>query len=69
MMLKEYFDKHRIDPFTFAYNTDISVTAIYRYLKGFKPHLKRAVKIEKATGGLVTVEELRGSNDEPPRTK
>lgn len=61
MTLKEYFKTYSIDIVVFSAQTDISVVSLYRYLRGYKPHLNRAVKIEKATNGLVTVEELRDS--------
>lgn len=61
MTLKEYFKTYNIDIVVFSAKTEISVVSLYRYLKGYRPHLNRAVKIEKATNGLVTVEELRDS--------
>lgn len=62
MKLKEYFEKGRIDPVAFAVQEGISVTSIYRYMNGGRPHFKTACKIEKATKGKVTVEDLRGQN-------
>ncbi len=61
MQLKGYFEKERIDPVAFAVENGISVTSIYRYMRGGRPHFKTACKIEKRTKGQVTVEELRKS--------
>ena len=58
MKLRDYFKKKRIDPVAFAVESGISVTSIYRYMKGRKPHRKTAYKIEELTGGEVTVEDL-----------
>lgn len=58
MKLKEYFIKERINPVAFSLESEISVTTIYRYLSGGRPHFKNACKIEKITLGKVTVEEL-----------
>lgn len=60
MNLKQYFDKFRVDPLVFALKCKISVASVYRYKKGERPHLKTAVRIEKATNKAVTVTELMG---------
>jgi len=62
MKLKEYFEKNRIDPVEFAVKAGISVTSIYRYMRGERPHMKTAIKLEKLTKKNVTVEELRGED-------
>ena len=58
MKLKDYFIKSRVTPTEFAENHDISVTSIYKYLRGKKPRFETARKIEKWTNGQVTVEDL-----------
>lgn len=60
MKLKEYFLENRIDPVRFAVDNGFSVTSIYRYLRGSRPHFPKAVCIEKATKGKVTIQDLRG---------
>lgn len=62
MKLKEYLEKHRIDPVAFALEIGISVTTIYRYMRGKPCHRKTAYKIEYQTKGKVTVEEMLGIN-------
>jgi predicted transcriptional regulator len=63
MKLKEYLEKNRIEPVIFAVKCGISVTSLYRYLRGSRPHLRTAAKIERMTQKNVTVEELRGVDD------
>lgn len=63
MKLKEYFEKERIDPVAFAVKGGISVTSIYRYMKGKRPHRKTACKIEEMTHGKVSVEDLLPPNE------
>jgi predicted transcriptional regulator len=58
MNLRDYLYEHRIDPVAFAYATNISISSLYRYMGGHCPHLRIAIKIEQATDGHVTVEEL-----------
>lgn len=58
MKLKEYLEKERIDPVLFAVTGGISVTSIYRYMRGGRPHRKTACKIEQMTQGKVSVEDL-----------
>jgi hypothetical protein len=60
MKIREYIEKNRLDPVAFALSIGISVTTIYRYMAGRIPHRKTAYKIEEATNGLVTVEEMMG---------
>lgn len=58
MKLKEYFEEERIDPVLFAVTGGISITSIYRYMRGGRPHRKTACKIEQMTNRKVTVEDL-----------
>lgn len=60
MTLKEYLRQNQVDPVVFALQVGISVSTIYRYLRGQKCHTNTAYRIEKATKGLVTVEEMTG---------
>lgn len=60
MKLKEYFRIYRIDPVNFSVKSGISVSSIYRFLDGRTPSFTTAIKIEKATDGKVTFEDLRG---------
>lgn len=62
MKLKDYLNEERIHPAYFAVTNGISITSIYRYLKGERPQFSTACKIEKVTNGKVTVEEMRGPN-------
>lgn len=62
-MLKEYFERNRIDPVQFAVENGISITSIYRYLRGARPTYKIACKIEKLTDGQVKLEDLRGKSE------
>lgn len=62
MKLKEYFEKNHIDPVAFAVQAGISVTSIYRYMRGTKPTVRLATKIEQLTEGKVTLKDLRGEN-------
>ncbi len=64
MNLKEYFEKQRIDPVLFAVQCGVSVTSIYRYMRGGRPHRKTAYRIERMTGGKVTVENLLSIREE-----
>jgi predicted transcriptional regulator len=64
MQLKEYLMKNRIDPMEFSQLHGISKHIVYRCLKGGVPHFKNAVKIEKATGGQVSVEEIMNPNEQ-----
>ena len=64
MKLNEYLLKERMNPSEFACKCGISVTTIYRILKGKKSYLNTARKIERNTKKLVTVEELLGDVSE-----
>jgi len=64
MKLKEYIVKYRVDPMVLAVKVGISLRSIYRYMDGCAPHFKIACKLEEATDKLVTVEDLRGKDDE-----
>lgn len=64
MNLKEYLYTNYIDPMTFAVSVDISLSAVYRYMRGGRPHLKTALRIERATKGKVTAKDLRGDHAE-----
>lgn len=59
MNLKEYILEERIDPVRFAVENGFSVSSIYRYMRGERPHFLIAAQIEKATKGKVTVQDLR----------
>lgn len=58
MKLNEYLIKNRLAPEDFAYESSISISSIYRYLRGKKMHRNTAKKIEKFTEGHVSYEEL-----------
>ncbi len=63
MKLKEYLLKMRMEPHEFAYKTGISISSIYRYLRGHKMHRSKARIIEEKTEKKVTVEELLSVNE------
>lgn len=58
MTLAEYIKKYHIHPVMFSLKMEISVSSLYSYMRGKSPHLTTAKRIEKATKGEVTVEEL-----------
>lgn len=60
MNLQQYFEQYRVDPLEFAMRCKICVASVYRYKKGERPHLKTAMRIERATKHLVSVEDLMG---------
>jgi len=60
MNLKEFIEKNRIEPVEFAFKCGISVSSIYRYIKGSKMHRRTAKIIEEFTQKQVTFEELMG---------
>lgn len=60
MNLKEYIESPSVDINLFCYECGISISSIYRYIKGSKPNLRVAKKIELYTKGKVTVKDLRG---------
>ncbi len=62
MKLKEFLLQEKIDPVRFAVDHDFSVSSIYRYMRGGRPHFSIAVALEKATKGKVTVQDLRGKD-------
>lgn len=65
MKLKEFLDSYKIHPVQIAFKSGVSLASMYVYLSGRgKPHLKTAKKISAATGGLVSVEELREKKEE-----
>ena len=59
MELGEYLHKHRKSIVELSFLTGIGISSIYKYLDGHSPSFNNAVKIEKATGGLVKVEDVR----------
>lgn len=58
MKLKEYLQTQRIDIVVFSISAGLSISTIYRCCREGIPHPRNAIKIEKATKGLVTAEEL-----------
>jgi hypothetical protein len=79
MKLSEYFKAYNIDLYDFAYNKcryiqdgverHLCVDTIYKCMRGRRPYQRNAEIIEKATNGLVTVEELRGKDDRKKRPR
>lgn len=69
MNLKQYFETYRVDPLEFALRCKISVASVYRYKKGERPHLKTAMRIERATKHMVSVAELMGEKRNDEREK
>lgn len=63
MNLKEYFEKEKMDPVVFAVRGGISVSSVYRYMRGERPHRKTAYKIQRMTKGMVSIEDLLPSRD------
>jgi predicted transcriptional regulator len=60
MKLKEYLEKYNIHPTDFAAAAQIPLTSIYLYIREVTvPRNKTAAKIEKASGGKVTLKDLR----------
>ena len=60
MKLKEYLIKEKLAPDEFAEKVKLSANTIRACKRGVRVSFKSARKIEKATGGLVTIEELIG---------
>ena len=58
MKLKDYFKKYSINKAGFAKNLGVSRSYIYWLIKGGIPSIEAAKKIEEATEGKVTKEEL-----------
>ena len=65
MKLKDYITQfHRGCVAEFAVRTDLSTTILWQYFSGLRrPSQKTAERIEKETGGRVTVLELRGEDN------
>jgi len=63
MNLKEYLTKNKINPVEFAVKSGMSVTSIYRYLRGERASMKKAQQIKQFTEGQVSLESLRMGND------
>ncbi len=64
MTLKEYLSKYKISMTEFAFRSGISIAALYNYKDGRRtPDQKMAEKIERETGGRVTVMQLRGKDE------
>ncbi len=58
MGLKSYFEKKNLKPTPWAEKNGIAPSVISRYLNGRGLSAKNALRIQKATGGQVTVMEL-----------
>lgn len=58
MKLKEYLIAQRMHPMALATASGLSISTIYRHLRGKPLHMSNALKIEKATKGVVAVEEM-----------
>lgn len=62
MLLREYLEKYQIKPRLFAERCGISLRSVRNYMSGGRPVRIIAERIEKETGGRVTIEELRGQD-------
>jgi hypothetical protein len=70
MLLREYFNKYKIDMTKFAAKCDTDVQSLYAYMRGaYKPNQRTAEAIEKESDGLVAVWELRGKDDRHKKRK
>ena len=71
MNIKEYLVFKKMTVEQFAAEADISFISVYRYLRGFKPTIRMASRIDRATKGLVSVKELLegGENKDGPEEK
>lgn len=58
MKLEEWLVAHHLNVNRFAKNHNLCPDSLYKYIKGGVPSSPVAVKIVKATGGQVTLEEL-----------
>ena len=67
MDLKQFMERYDMNADVLAVKAGLSSSCIWKYLKGRKPQQSSAEKIEKFTGGLVTVKELRGKDDREKR--
>ena len=59
MTLKDYLEITGMSGYALAKLCKISYESIYRFTKGFRPSVKVAEKIERATNGKLTVQSLR----------
>jgi len=59
MDLKEYFELPETDKMELAYRCKISIASVNYYIKGRRPCVDIAQRIEDFTKGKVTVEDLR----------
>ncbi len=62
MKLKEYLEKNRIDPVEFCVTVDIGISTVYRIMRGCPCNRNTAIRVERATKGIVTVEEMMGTD-------
>lgn len=60
MELRDYLESECIDREKFLEKCNICRATLQRYLKGERPSIKNAQKIEEVTKGKVTAKELRG---------
>lgn len=69
MMLREFLDAYNIRTIEFAFRCGVSEQSLYAYMNGSrKPLKKTAKKIERESGGRVTIAELRGEEKKDERT-
>lgn len=62
MTLKEFMAVWPGTKTEFAERAGVSRQHLYNILNGTSPNVSTALRIEKATGGLVRCEDLRGDN-------
>lgn len=58
MELRDYLHQQRITRKAFAESIDYNPSSIRNVLRGQKPGKKLATAIERATGGLVTIDDV-----------
>jgi len=59
MLLNEYFDKYKIVPMAFALKLGVSLSTIYRFLKGEKTTSRTiANNVVRITDGEVSFDEM-----------
>lgn len=64
MKFKEFFDTCGINRTKIAADLELNLNTLYGYMAGrWKPSQAAAERIEKYTGGRVTVIEMRGKDD------
>jgi ribosome-binding protein aMBF1 (putative translation factor) len=64
MKFKEFFETCGINKTKLAADLELNLNTIYGYMSGkWKPSQEAAERIEKYTGGRVTVMEMRGKDD------